>query len=145
MFFEENDDKSEQKLEKLTGSKDRFHSRISKFIGDGRPNPKLRYHAFWILHNCVIHPLLAIKPGVLTSELHELTSQWLNHREPLVMKFMEGKLGRNLYHQPPKVNKPMAWFIHNAIAHPAIGFFPSELTFNFHDKTAVSMEEPGWV
>jgi len=28
------------------------------------------------------------------------------------------------------------WLVHNAVAHPLIGFFPSTRTFDFHDWTS---------
>jgi hypothetical protein len=66
------------------GARKRYVARIGKFIEDGRPLPRLRHHALWMLHNCVAHPLLAAAGTdvpLLAVEFHELTSQWLN-RQP---------------------------------------------------------------
>src|SRR5271155_441736 len=68
--------------EPTTGAQQRYVDRIRLFAEDGRGMPRLRHHAFWMLHNCVAHPLLAIgrpRRSTVTTEFHEITSHWLNH------------------------------------------------------------------
>lgn len=116
------------------GAADRYTARIGLFERDGRPRPRLRHAALWLLHNCVAHPLLAVAPGIVTRDLHDLSSDWLNHQ------FSNGATA-----PVPKPGDRAWWFLHNAVAHPLIGVLPSKWTFAFHDESARRMKTRGWV
>lgn len=124
------------------GSAARFRARLERFKRDGRPLPRLRHQAFWLVHNCVAHPLLAVAPGVKAVEFHALTSAWLNHWP---FPGVEGPAERFVEADLPKIPKRGAWFIHNTVGHIAIGLWPTERMFALHDRTAKAMDVPGWV
>jgi hypothetical protein len=119
-----------------SGAAERYRARIPKFEQDGKPLPKLRHHSFWLLHNCVAHPVLAVLPFTFALKFHELTSAWLNHVEPF---------HRDLGRYRPAIRRPALWALHNLGAHVAIGLWPSQTTFRFHDWSAKAMAVPGWV
>lgn len=125
------------------GARERHQERIRKFVADGDPLPRLRHHAFWLLHNCVAHPVLGLTAKDPAIEFHELTSAWLNHVAPAVQR------GPVMYRQfkatRPEIKNPLLWVLHNCVAHVAIGFVPSKATFAFHDWTAELMQVDGWV
>lgn len=127
------------------GAAARYAERIGKFEEDGRPLPRLRHHALWMLHNCVAHPLLAAtgrNVPTLAIKFHELTSLWLNHVGAVVRP--SGR--RRVTSSPvPKVKKTGFWLLHNIVAHAAIGLLPCKATFDLHDWTARAMNVPGWV
>jgi len=160
MFFEEIPEPkpTEPKpapTEPKKGAESRFHARVSRFEAARQPWPKLRHHAFWMLHNCISHPFLAVSPGPTAVEFHELTSQWLNHVEPKGLRPEQQEVAkrvgldtlrsRTLVTRIPTIKKRAAWFVHNAIAHPLIGVLPTKWAFKIHDKTAEAMEVPYWV
>lgn len=122
------------------GSGKRYTARISLFEADGAPAPKLRHMGFWLLHNCIAHPLLGFFPNQKTVEVHELTSSWLNHE-------MHGfdKARRVLHAKVPTIPNQALWVLHNVVSHVAIGVAPSDFTFAMHDWTAELMQIPGWV
>lgn len=126
-----------REVDDASASEARYKLRLAKFRGDGRRWPRLRHHALWLLHNCVAHPLLALTTSDPAIELHELTSQWLNHEDR--------KNVRVIRVLRPKVQTRGAWILHNLVAHVAIGTLPCTATFRFHDKTAQQMGVPGWV
>jgi len=126
-------------VESFGSAQGRYRARIKKFVQDKRPYPRLRHHVLWLLHNCVAHPVLAVLPDHATVEFHELTSQWLNHREPNINQY------RILHFKVPAIPDRALWFLHNAVAHVGIGLFPSKATFDFHDWSAEKMNVPGWV
>ena len=126
------------------GSAERYRVRLPKFEVDGRPLPRLRHHALWLLHNCVAHPVLALSPSVPAIEFHELTSAWLNHVAPLTGP--SGSLFmRTVKVRKPEIEKPVRWAVHNLLSHVAIGLLPCEATFKLHDVTASWMAVKGWV
>jgi len=132
------------------GSLKRFYDRILKFKEDGRPWPLARHHALWVLHNCVSHPWLAVHPSGPALEFHELTSQWLGKRPAMTLQTLWGMTTfheRTLAFEPPAIErgKRVAWFVHNAIAHPLIGVLPTAWAFRVHDHTAERMGVPRWV
>jgi len=170
MFFEEDDDgnlvykkptpkqpprkdsepKEEPKEdEQKRGSEGRFYARIERFKEDSRAIPLLRHHALWMVHNCVSHPVLAVMHNDAALEFHELTSQWLSKKPAAKSETLFGAPihHRRILNMPPApvVRNKVAWFVHNAIAHPLIGILPTKLTFDFHDKTAEWMDVPKWV
>jgi len=126
-------------------------ARIGKFEKDGRPVPRLRHHALWLLHNCVAHPLLAVmgkNVSPVAVEFHELTSQWLNHKTNPRWPSPPFEKARYRYvveFQMPEVKKTGFWVLHNVVAHTAIGLLPCRATFDLHDWTAKKMEVPHWV
>ncbi len=123
------------------GAEARYRARIPLFEGDGLPNPRLRHYTHWLIHNCVVHPLLGAIPNIRMAELHQLSSNWLN-RKRVFADF--GKIERR---GPPKIPEGNRgwWLLHNVAAHIAIGLCPTRPTFAFHDWTAEKMGVPGWV
>ena len=117
-----------------TTSATRYRARIDLFLKDGEPHPRLRHHALWVLHNVVAHPLLGLSPNRYSADLHELTSQWLSHRDVDLL----GEVA-------PEPTRPWAWRFHNVVAHVAIGLLPCAPTFLLHDVSAAWMDQPGWV
>ena len=79
-----------------------------------------------------MHPLLGIAPHRITTDLHSLSSAWLNKH---------GYRGQSV----PKVKNRSAWLLHNVVAHTLIGLVPCEETFRFHDETAKAMGVPNWM
>ncbi len=127
-----------------TTSAERYEVRLETFRKDGRPYPWLRHHAFWLIHNCVAHPLLALGPTVEAIEFHELTSQWLNNSR------MHVAVGESTFrvarlHGVPHVEDRWSWVLHNVVAHLAIGLAPIGPSFRFHDWSAEQMGVPGWL
>lgn len=120
MFFDD---------EEIGSSQERYNNRKKNFAS------KLEHHVWWLLHNCVAHPILGIFPNTFKSvDFHSLTSDWLNNN-----KIKRGYLSL------PKITDQSCWVLHNVIAHTLIGIFPCRLTFEFHDKTAEKMNVKGWV
>lgn len=95
--------------------------------------PWARHHVWWLLHNCVAHPLLGVFPWAFAIWLHDKTSQHLNLRK---------KFARS---DPPVIQKRWSWISHNVFGHLLIGLFPFEWAFTYHDKTAIQMNVPDWV
>jgi hypothetical protein len=132
----------------MGGAQERYVERIRRFRKDGRSWPRLRHHALWLLHNCVAHPLLAVRGRhvpLLAVELHELTSQWLNHEDATFFKVSSPWIHRSLEPTVPKVERTGMWTVHNVLAHMAIGLLPCKRTFSWHDRSARAMNVPGWV
>lgn len=100
---------------------------------------KLSHSAYWLLHNCVAHPILGLIPDDKTIAFHELTSRWLN--TPSAEGFP------TLSHPPLTIpnGKRRAWVFHNVVAHMAIGLLPCKRTFDLHDKSAKDLGIKGWV
>jgi hypothetical protein len=125
-------------------SEERYRQRIPLFEADGRPRPRLRHRAHWLLHNCIVHPILAVLPNERATELHTLSSVWLNRtwtRRP--RKFAQVTLPLAA---PRIAGSSRAWWIfHNLFVHPAIGVAPISAMFRLHDWTADKMDVPGWV
>lgn len=113
----------------------RYQKRRRKFSEDGKKFPRLRHDTLWILHNCIVHPMLAISPTEKVVDLHQLTSKWLNKMYRVTLSGV----------MVPKIPNRKAWVKHNLFAHLAIGFVPCEKTFAYHDETAKEMNVPYWV
>jgi hypothetical protein len=126
------------------GSAERYRARIEKFEKDGKPWPKLRHHALWMLHNLVAHPILGVMPIEPVVELHELTSAWLNHVPSSQSLGSWTDRFRDLHVRIPKIKRPSLWALHNLVGHVAIGLVPCKATFKLHDWTA-KLAVPGWV
>ena len=136
---EEEPTKPKPEPEKEKGSAGRYRVRLERFKADGQPLPSVRHHALWLLHNCVAHPWMAVLPGRASVDFHDRTSDWLNHKPAFVPSV------RMLFRSTPEIPKPLAWFFHNTVGHVAIGLFPTERMFAFHDRTAKAMDVPNWV
>lgn len=59
-----------------TGSKERFHSRINVYKKEEKPVYK--HHAWWLVHNCVAHPLIGFLPCKATFDFHDWTYKKIN-------------------------------------------------------------------
>jgi hypothetical protein len=62
---------------KKLGSEGRFHARIEKFKVANKRLPRLQHWAWWMIHNCVVHPLLLI-PVSWSFQFHDWSSRKLN-------------------------------------------------------------------
>jgi hypothetical protein len=124
----------EEERERLKTAEGRYYHRLRDFLSDGKPYPRARHHAQWLLHNVVVHPLVGVFPGSVTTKLHDLSSAWLNK-------------GAGRASTPPVVRNHLRreWLYHNVVAHILIGLVPCEETFKLHDRTAKEMRVPGWV
>lgn len=126
----------EQELQ--SRSSDRYRARLPKFQGETWP--RLTHYMLWLLHNCVVHPLLALFPRQKLFQVHELTSCWLENE-----KFSQVVGNRIRQVHVPEITSRWKWIKHNLIAHMAIGLLPCEWTFAYHDRTAADMNVIGWV
>lgn len=58
------------------GAEDRFHKRTDLFKQENKPLYK--HHVWWLIHNCVAHPLIGIIPNKWTFDFHDWTSTKIN-------------------------------------------------------------------
>ena len=58
------------------GSEERYRNRIKVFETNG--TPVLIHHWWWIVHNCVAHPLIGFFPFKRFFDFHDWTSQKIN-------------------------------------------------------------------
>lgn len=89
--------------------------------------------AWWVVHNCIAHPLLGLRVAKPTVWFHDWTSMRLNKRDHLRPSPM------------PEVSRGDLWAWHNIAGHLAIGLVPCPATFAFHDRTSSSMNVRHWV
>jgi hypothetical protein len=59
-----------------TGAEERYQSRIEVFKKDDKPVYK--HHYWWLLHNCIAHPLIGVLPCKSTFDFHDWTSKKIN-------------------------------------------------------------------
>jgi hypothetical protein len=119
------------------GAAGRYRQRIALWT-DARTGlagltARLRHHGWWLLHNLVAHPLLAVLPARPAVALHDWTSRRLN-RDPTLERS-----------GTPRVERRLWWILHNLVAHPAIGLAPCATTFRWHDASARRMRVAGWI
>ncbi|WAS99432.1 hypothetical protein [Nannocystis punicea] len=119
-------------------AEDRYHQRIARWTGSrtggARLAARLGHQGWWLLHNAVAHPLLALTRGRAAVAFHDWTSARLNRT---------AEAGPSS--PPPQVERPLWWWLHNVASHLAIGLAPCPATFRWHDATARRMRVPGWV
>jgi hypothetical protein len=60
------------------GSQERFHDHISLFRRAFRSFPRARHHAWWLVHNCISHPLIGLLPIKLFFDFHDWTSRMMH-------------------------------------------------------------------
>ena len=117
----------------MSGSAWRYRRRQGIWQEDHRVLPLARHHVWWLLHNCVSHPLLGIRPSTRVIWFHDWTSKHLNqhpgHRTS----------------PPPVIPNRRAWAWHNIAGHIAIGLAPIEVAFAFHDRTSKAMNVKHWL
>lgn len=58
------------------GSQQRFKARIEEF--KKKALPVAVHHAWWVVHNCVAHPLIGLFPSKPTFDFHDYTSRKIN-------------------------------------------------------------------
>lgn len=58
------------------GSEERFHQRLDVF--DQKKKPRLVHHFWWIVHNCLAHPMIGIIPIKSFFDFHDWTSRKIN-------------------------------------------------------------------
>ena len=61
------------------GSQRRYEVRRARFEADDAPFGRARHFGWWIIHNAVAHPLLALFPFAPAFRFHDWTSDRLNH------------------------------------------------------------------
>lgn len=126
----------------LTTSRGRFYSRLKSWKSDERTFPRTRHHIQWLIHNCIVHPLISVFPVTFLLELHELSSRWLSLRSEY--RYDRQK---SFVLTSPKVPTPKSrffWVLHNSVSHVLIGLFPVQPFFFFHDWSAKQMGTPNW-
>ena|SRR5579885_288233 len=126
-------------------SQERFDFRLVHFELDKSKFPRLRYYFYWLLHNCFSHLLLGIFPNNKTFEIHELTSQWLNHIDAsyvphYIPKGLRYRYEHMLVFTKPIINDKFWWMFHNSVVHMLIGLFPITIMFRLHDWSATKIK-----
>lgn len=58
------------------GSEDRFYKRLEDFRQ--KAIPVAVHHAWWVVHNCVAHPLIGLIPIKTFFNFHDYTSRKIN-------------------------------------------------------------------
>lgn len=58
------------------GSEQRYENRVETFQKENKPVYK--HHAWWLIHNCIAHPLIGIIPSKATFDFHDWTSKKIN-------------------------------------------------------------------
>lgn len=64
-----------------TGSADRFPKRLKKFRKAEKRFPMLQHYFWWVMHNCITHPLIGLIPVKPFFQFHDWTSVKLNAGE----------------------------------------------------------------
>lgn len=138
-------------------SEARYHRRIEAWMGVFGQKGRWAHRAHWLLHNNLVHPLLAAatladqvidalaeEPLVYPSlsayaeDLHHVSSHWLNQPEQNPVP--------KAPHIPPIPDEKLgAWVVHNLVVHPLIGLCPCRETFQMHDDSAARVGVKGWV
>lgn len=116
----------------MSGSRERYYYRQFKWTKKQVSLPLVRHHFWWLLHNCISHPLLVI-PNDFTIWFHDWTSQYLNVRDIFYSS------------SHPVITDYKIWIYHNIVAHVLIGLFPFEIIFKHHDRTAEAMKVKDWL
>jgi hypothetical protein len=63
------------------GSEERFHDRKRLFKKAFNDLPLTRYYFWWLIHNCISHPLIGILPIKPLFDFHDWTSSKM-HPKP---------------------------------------------------------------
>jgi len=117
------------------GSEARYYRRQGWWKTDHPFLPLVRHHWWWLLHNCVSHPILGLWPSRWTVWFHDWTAMYLNCRDAL--------------RDSPMPQIPaggyLRWAWHNIAGHIAIGLLPIRASFEFHDRTSEAMQVPKWL
>lgn len=58
------------------GSADRYEARLARF--DAADEPRRRHHFWWLVHNCVAHPLIGLVPVKAFFDFHDWTARRIN-------------------------------------------------------------------
>ena len=115
----------------------RYRERIERWIGGrhglSRLAARLRHHGWWLVHNLVAHPLLALAPLRPSVALHDWTSRRLNLDDAIAPS------------PAPRIERRLWWLLHNLVSHPTIGLFPCARSFRWLDTTARRMAVHGWI
>ncbi len=110
--------------------------------GLGRTARLLRFRGWWLFHNLVVHPLLALVPTRRVVALHDWASWKL-----LAPGFEEydRHFDWRRHAAVPLIRRRFWWILHNLFVHVAIGLVPCATTFRWHDLTAARMDVPDWM
>ncbi|MFT5681846.1 MAG: hypothetical protein ACI8RZ_002764 [Myxococcota bacterium] len=125
--------KEEGDRELSPGVSDRYTTRQARFVQRHGRSGRVWHAGAWLVHNCIAHPLLGLKPGATTLRIHDRTADWLN---------LAATPSRS---EPPQLGRRRDWLVHNCIAHPLMGLAPATTLFHLHDTTAEDMGVPGWI
>ena len=115
------------------GSGFRYTRRQMLWREEHRVLPRVRHHGWWLVHNCVSHPLLGIRASERVIWFHDWTSMHLNCRSEIRPS------------AKPEIPNWRLWAWHNIAGHLAIGLVPIDASFEFHDRTSEAMNVPKWV
>jgi hypothetical protein len=115
------------------GCETRYHFRKRRWAKSGEPAAQLKHQAWWVVHNCVAHPLLGVAPTKPALWFHDWTARYLN-------RYREMRRSHT-----PQIGSYPKWLWHNVVGHMAIGAAPCTWTFAFHDRTSKDMNVPFWV
>ncbi len=61
------------------GSEERFEQRQTVWHEQTQHFPKIKHLGWWLVHNCVAHPLIGLCPLHFAFEFHDWTSRKLNN------------------------------------------------------------------
>ena len=109
-----------------------YHDQIWALRATGGILGGIRHVLWWLLHNCVAHPMLGMVPGAPTVRFHDWSSDRLNLRKVPYVSPM------------PQVERRWSWLLHNCVVHPLMGIAPLFYVFDWHDDTASDMHVKGW-
>ncbi len=117
----------------MKNSEVRYHYRRNKWKEKKKLFPLSRHNFWWVIHNCISHPLLGVNPSDKTIWFHDWTSKKLNIKKSLVKS------------PNPNITNKRTWIWHNVIGHILIGIRPNTRSFKYHDYTAEAMNVSDWL
>ncbi len=125
-------------------SQERYWARIKRFKLLGRPVKE--HHLWWLIHNCVAHPMVGLVPKGYAVRFHDYSSDKLNL--PTSSDRKKGVRERFSAHSPIPVipwRRRPAWIYHHVVVHSLLGLWPSPTVFAAHDQSAKTLGVEGWV
>jgi hypothetical protein len=114
-------------------ARERFFERQLIFAYRHGSAGRLVHALAWLVHNCLVHPILGLFPCSASVKLHDLSADWLNQSP------------RSASASLPRIDNRRAWIVHNCLAHFAMGVAPFGPVFRAHDRSAERMNVEGWI
>lgn len=115
------------------GAAQRYRRRLQVWKRRRPELAEVRHHGWWLVHNCIAHPILGLRASEAAIWFHDWSSKHLNCRESIRRS------------PTPQIASRREWAWHNIAGHLAIGLMPCEPTFAFHDRTSEAMNVPDWL